>query len=113
MLALALLLAAPDTALTLAQAKALVLTSPGIEAAVRERKARPFFEYVEARPGGWYFTVNARNRCAHPHRPCSTLLGHFFVHSDIGWVVDLDAGEEGRVVSTPLTRKLRADQHKR
>jgi hypothetical protein len=109
MISLAFLLASScySHALTLAEAKARVLAAPNIRAAVARRQAHPFFESIVARPGGWTFTVNARNACAGPG-PCSTLLGHYAVDRKTGVLWDMDAGEGGKPVKTPhLLRRSR------
>jgi len=113
MLIFALALATQPPALSLSQAKALVLASPTVEASVHERGARPFFEWTKAAPRGWTFTVNARNPCQ-GQGPCSALLGHFSVDRYSGIVVDLDAGEDGLAVSSPdMVRLLERFRHRR
>jgi len=75
--------------ISLEQAKQLVLAVPNIRAAVTKLGARPRFEWVEAKRGGWYFDVNSATPCLHTDA-CSTLLGHFWVTRD-GVVEDLDS----------------------
>ena len=86
--------------LTLEQAERLVLTAPNIEASARERGARPSFDWIRSGDSGWQFDVNSHTPCDHA-RACSTLLGHYIVNKYSGAVVDLDAGEDGREVSSP------------
>jgi len=93
--------------LNMKQAEALVLAAPNIRAATIERGARPFFERADAGSGGWSFDVKARNPCVGAG-PCSKLLGHYAVGRRDGAVVDLDAGEDGKVISSPRITKLRA-----
>jgi hypothetical protein len=104
-------LACGSGGISLHDAERLVLASPNIRASVVERHARPFFEYVERHPGGWYLIVKAHNLCSGPGPACSNLLGHYSVSQKTGEVTDLDQGEEGKVVSNPqvaaLRRKLR------
>ncbi len=107
MLAFALLLAASDAPLSLAQAETLVLAAPNIRASVREAHAKPYFEDVEQGPAGWRFTVKSRAPCA-TRNPCSTLIGHYAVDAATGTVVDLDAGEDGLTVSSPEIARLLA-----
>ena len=93
--------------LTVAQAKALALATPSIRAAVVQNHAKPFFDGVTPRPNGWGFDVNSRTLCAHPDRPCSSLLGHFAVSRN-GEVEDLDAdGGAGAQVKSAELRRLR------
>jgi hypothetical protein len=86
-------------AITLHDAEGLVLASPAIRAAVVERHARPFFEYVEPHSGGWYFVVKARGSCSGPG-PCSNLLGHYSVSRRTAEVTDMDEGEDGTLVTS-------------
>jgi hypothetical protein len=93
--------------LSLAQAKALVMATPSVRAAVVQRHAKPFFEAVIPRPNGWTFDLNSRTKCANPDLPCSTLLGHFSV-SVAGNVKDLDAaGGAGAPVSSEELQRLK------
>lgn len=92
--------------LDLEQAKRLVLASPNIEASVRESGAKPRFEWIDTKPGGWHFDVNSATPCLHGDA-CSTLLGHFWVTRD-GQVEDLDRGQDGVVVSSAKMRRLAA-----
>jgi len=78
--------------LTLEQAEKLILAIPNIEAAVRDRGAKPFFEYIEQGPDGWRFDVNSNSPCENGSS-CSTLPGHFVINKSSGQVIDLDAGE--------------------
>jgi hypothetical protein len=107
MLAFALLLAAPEAPLSLAQAETLVLAAPDIRTSVSEAGAKPFFESIERGPNGWRFTVKAGNGCATPN-PCSSLIGHYTVDATTGAVVNLDAGEDGVAVSSPEMARLLA-----
>ena len=90
--------------MSLEQAKQLVLAVPNVRAAVVKLGAKPRFEWVEARRGGWYFVVNSATPCVHTDA-CSTLLGHFWVTRD-GKVEDLDRGEDGAPVSSTKMRSL-------
>jgi hypothetical protein len=93
--------------LTVRQAQALVLAAPNIQAAIKERGAKPFFASTDTAPGGWGFDVNSATPCLHAPNPCSSLLGHFAVSRD-GEVEDLDAdGGAGAVISSPQMRSLR------
>jgi hypothetical protein len=83
-----------------ADAERLILATPTVRAAVAARKARPFFEYVETHPGGWYFEVKVRNPCLRGPGTCSNLLGHYSV-TKTGDVEDLDQGDDGKIVSNP------------
>ena len=107
--AVALLALAPchHDGLSLAQAKALVLATPSVRAAVVQRHAKPFFDAVMPGPNGWSFDVNSRTPCAHPGLPCSSLLGHFAV-SRGGDVEDLDAaGGAGSLVTSAELQRLK------
>ncbi|HEX5263330.1 MAG TPA: hypothetical protein VFW13_07375 [Phenylobacterium sp.] len=92
--------------LSLKQAEALVMAAPNIRAAATERGAKPVFEWVDPGPEGWRFDVNSDTPCA-SQDPCSKLLGHYTVNRTTGEVVDLDADEDGKVVSSPGLTKLR------
>lgn len=91
-------------ALTLRQAEQLVLAAPNIRASVTRLGAKPFFEYIERLPKGWYFDINSATPGATAN-PCSSLLGHYSVGRD-GAVTDLDSGEGGARVSSPAMRRL-------
>src|SRR5579872_3308144 len=105
--ALVVLAECSGSQLTLPQAQELVLAVPNIQAAVRERSAKPHFDRIDRASQGWGFDVNSATPCVHRHRPCSELLGHFAVSRD-GDVEDLDAdGGAGAVISSPKMRKLR------
>jgi hypothetical protein len=105
-------LACGTAPITLEQAKQLVLAAPNIRASVDQRHARPFFEYVEAGPMGWSFDVKARNPCS-GRGQCSNLLGHYAVSRRTATVEDLDAGSDGRVVTSARMAALRRRfQHK-
>src|SRR4051812_25887605 len=105
MLAAALLVGQCQTSsISLLQAKQLVLAVPNIEAAVRERGARPRFEWTGTKPDGWRFDVNSATPCLHGNA-CSTLLGHFWVTRK-GEVEDLDRGEDGVVVASAKMTRL-------
>jgi hypothetical protein len=90
--------------INLEQAKHLVLAVPNVRAAVNQLGAKPRFEWVEAKWGGWYFDVNSATPCLHAEG-CSTLLGHFWVTQN-GEVQDLDRGEDGVPVSSGTMRRL-------
>jgi len=90
--------------ISLEQAKQLVLAVPNIRAAVTKLGARPRFEWVEAKRGGWYFDVNSATPCLHTDA-CSTLLGHLWVTRD-GVVEDLDRGEDRIPLSSTKMRSL-------
>lgn len=89
--------------LTLAQAQAMVLATPTVDAA-RLNGAIPFFEAADDAPNGWSFTVNSATPCK-TSNPCSTLIGHFAV-SRTGSVEDLD-GDDGKLIETPLLHDMR------
>ena len=93
--------------LTLKQAKELVLAAPEIQAAVKQRGAKPFFDGVDTGPRGWRFDVNSATPCLHPRNSCSTLLGHFAVSRD-GDVEDLDAARGAGTVISSLEIRRRA-----
>ena len=93
-------------ALSLEQAKRLVLAAPNIKASIRKRGAKPFFEWIEASPAGWRFDVNSRTPCSHS-RACSALLGHYVVNKRTAEVRDLDAGENGVDVSSDEIMRLK------
>lgn len=93
--------------LTVRQAQALVLAAPNIQAAVKERGAKPHFASTGSTSQGWSFDVNSATPCPHARNPCSALLGHFAVSRD-GEVEDLDADVgAGAVISSPEMRNLR------
>jgi hypothetical protein len=85
--------------LTLKQAERLVLAAPNIQASVRERGAKPYFEWIHNTGRGWQFDINSRTPCDHVPA-CSTLLGHYTVGKYDAKVVDLDAGEDGLEVTS-------------
>jgi hypothetical protein len=96
-------------AVTLDQAKALVLASPNIRAAVRLRGAKPVFEWVDETPLGWRFDINSNTPCEGDIKVCSNLLGHYSVVRGTGTVYDLNDGDgDGALVSSVEMRRLHA-----